>query len=320
MEKRQLVVVLVNGNINRLRAMASGLYMGMLLKREVKFFWTDEYICLADIDQLFDSEFISKYFVDTTFLDLSQLFNKKDGWSVLQNETILLKGGKLGEQFYMDRIKNYNINLGDYKTIIIISGDIFYLDRKLNKEVEKVKIRSSLYKEIKFNKKLLKEVTKIKNNMDVEYIGIHLRYTDLLSNAPSLRQLTKKIKDICNETGLQSVFIAGDDMKKRDKLIEIVKYNDINCHIQSSIVKKRGTPGSNAQALVDWIMLSESRKLIYFGSTFGFEAGIYGGRENIDILVRSSAKRKIALAGFQIIYRLKRKLESLFKIYFHRAN
>lgn len=320
----QIISVLVNGNINRLRAFACSQILAEDLGFELKVVWLNEKNCIADAQYLFEESFYQRFFI--TEFDFQQLF-KKDPRTIpmgLQgvNSSVLSirgkSGGRKGEQFYLNQLLAQNVDLRAYEKIIIFTGGLFYLKNfsRSGRSPELRKRRNAVYQNINFSEEIVSTVEKLKSEIGNDYIGLHLRYKDLIARAPSIRRAVKELKRISSEQRLKNIYISSDAKRKLNKILSIIKKMNLNGNSFTLEPLPRHSPGSNREALINWLMLSESSYLIRFRSSFSQEAAIRGGNLVNNQSVLSSGRvlfilklpmQFVHVFSRKIFYRLKKK-------------
>ena len=311
----RITVILVNGNINRLRALVSGIHLAKEHKCEVRFIWPKEHICLNDAHSIFSAEYLKRYFVsEEEVLDLFNFQKLKEGTTILDGDSVIIKGGNKGEQEYLDKLSSIEDRSNRIKNLYIVSGGIFHANtpgKDVDFDTHIKPQRSRIYKEIEFNTEILESVQSIKNKLEVNYISTHLRYKDLMAQSPSSRNVLKTILNLAYKKDIQSIFIASDSENKKNKF----KENIINAGLQvvtnPDIEITRGREGSNKAAIIDWILLANSKYLIHFNSSFGIEAAVFN--PNLDeIKLRPSRFLILSRMPIQKSYVIFRKVYHLY--------
>ena len=98
----QIICVLVNGNINRLRAFASSLALAEYLNFKLKVVWLDEPHCISDAEELFSRTFFEKFFISEA--ELSKILNIEPklipkGLEINNPEVFSIRGGQRVSNF-----------------------------------------------------------------------------------------------------------------------------------------------------------------------------------------------------------------------------
>lgn len=312
-----LNVVLVNGNINRLRALVSGLHFASYLNRDVKFLWTNERICLDDAQDLFKEDFYQKYFIDENFYTTTRdLRSFKNGISYTSQNSIVIKGGKDGEQFFINKIYESEKVLQDYENIYIISGGIFY-PPYLSESKQQILIeRKKLYSLLEFHPRIKDKVNYLNNLINSDYIGLHLRYTDLIAHTPSVKTIINTTETVAKQLEIKKIYICSDNIKMKKLIKE--RLNDLGIEsIENNTAEyRRGFPNANKSALIDWLMLANSLQIVHFGSSFAEEAIVYSKNPMTGVLVKSSRIRFLLMYLLQLSYILYRKSNNLIQDFY----
>lgn len=314
--KKSLVVVLVNGNINRIRALVSGLHLANYLGREVKFVWPFEKICLDDAQELFSVSFYEDLFINEKFNQVTKNFrNIKNGISDIAQDTVVIKGSNMGEQFYINKIYYSSKTFNAYSKIYIVSGGIFYPPHLTHSQNQLNDERKKFYRQLEFHPKIIQQVDIIKNQILENYIGLHLRYTDLVAQAPSHKSIVSTAKRISEQQNIKKFYICSDNIKNKSKIKQRLEKAGFEVSVNDRAKYKRGLPNANRSALIDWMMLASSSHLIHFGSSFSDEAIMYSGNKINNILIKSSKLRYNLLYPIQFFYVMIRKFKELNTLY-----
>lgn len=301
--------------------MVSGWHLAEFYKKDIQFIWPFESICLDDAHEIFETKFYSRYFIqESETLNLLTFSQYRDGINLINSETILIKGGKKGEQFYINYLARSGKSLDSYKYIYIVSGGIFH-PVEANLDINELENkRKTIYRSINFNQHILEEVSALKSKINDHYLGIHLRYSDLMASAPSMKTVIKTIIDTSNKDNIKNVYIASDNGRKKEYFQNELQKNNIRTFIYSSGELKRGKSNANTSAIIDWLMLVDSIHLIHTNSSYGKEAIVYSNNILKNTVIKSSQTRYILTLPLQLFYVMWRKLKSVFTFLFFRIN
>lgn len=313
-ELNSLYIFLINGNVNRLRALVSGLKTAEAYGLDVKFIWTNEHICRADSENIFNSTFIKDYFISEIEAE-SQLKidwrNIPVGISDYISNQLHIRGGKLGEQFYIDKLLINGKELSRVKTFILVSGGSFNFTLNENPQKSEKSVELSMskyYKRISFSKIIVEEYKSNLERIIKPYIGLHLRYTDLIASAPSKKSIYLKIIEVSKQFKMDKVYVASDSIRNKNKVIKKLTKLGFRVNYQMTPLRSRGEVGANRDAMVDWLTLSSSAYLIHFGSSFGKEAAILGEINNHQTVLTSSKLKFFFFLPIQKSYTVIRKI------------
>lgn len=308
-------MLLVNGNINRLRAMASGHILSKETGHECKFVWLDEYICRNNVTDLFTDDFYLKNFLgdDQNSSEIIINYKKfKKGITFLNSEEIIIRGKSNGENYYLNKlVKNHNIS--DFQRIFIISGGLFWnpSNTKHTIPAEFEQLRNNFYNQLQLNPTIMQTAQNLQNKVNEDFIGLHLRYKDLVSHSPSKKIILKFCQEIRKKHKINKIFICSDDEQKKHKMIRLLKRNNFDVFYHNIQNVKRIEHASNYWAILDWATLSKAKALVHFGSSFGEEAKIAGNFTKYTFVIKSSLSRQAAYLPIEILFKIRQKILSL---------
>jgi hypothetical protein len=320
--RKRLIIVPRNGYINRIQAIASASILAEDLNFELKIYWDTEPNWATDYYSLFDEKFYSNKFVNKKYVD--EALNYKNLFQLPNYLNVSRDGGFISligadkdeQRFICELVNLLNINQ-EINTILIVAGAKFYI----GDPDEFILRRADFYNSIIWN-------SRISNNyllnlfLEAEYVGIHIRRTDRFLSAPSTNQILKELKVMRSKTNLNTVFIACDNKRDREKWCKILRglnLDVIDLDIQEFDRKEVST---GIFAIPDWIMLSRSVCIIYHGhSSFSQEASILNKRSDYSKgLVATSPVlyMRYIFCGyiFELIYFKLLKILSRLKLFF----
>lgn len=274
-----LIIIPVNGLINRLRFILSSKILADYMNIPLFIFWKKEKdICMCDYNDIFEdnndlwnyiplnmkNEFENKYNVN---LDQCPLFyNEINGISYL-------RGQHTGEQRYIENILNS-------KTVIkvITGGGNFYVPELKNKfDI----MKSNLYNKIKFNNYIINN----KYIIPEETLGVHLRYTDLNKVTDNLHdKVLLSVNNIVKLSTINNILIIGDNINEKTRLSDNLKlkYPNINIINNNGVLTNRNNTKDLQDAIIEWLALTECNYLIYFkNSSFGYESSIFNLKKKV---------------------------------------
>ena len=268
-----LIVIPVNGLFNRIRTMVSAAIIAKKYNYKVHIIWDGEIMCNCSYDDIFDDN-----------NDLWELIEPEKSYNqslgnLLKNippylnkiskSTISLRGLDKGEQFFMKDFISSSRNIK-----IIQAGGNFYDDENMSK-YEYVVEKSKIYNSIKWNKTVLSSIPKdIFSSLNF-ILGVHLRYTDSIDDAPNDDTLYKSIDEIMKDKNNndKNLLLISDCQSEKDKAYNNLKKKYKNIYTTQIDSYDRGSTEGMQGGLRDWIILSKTSQILFYSySSYGYEA------------------------------------------------
>ena len=299
LNKKYLVVVPVNGYMNRLQAIVSGWLLATQLNYEFKIYWEPEINAPANPEEIFNADFVSDYFIDPTqwsiFTKLS--YNNFPKYLTFSNEGIYIRGLDKGEHKLINRMFNSDFK-NSFRNIYIKGGSNFYSTRLNDFSTFQISKRNLFHTNF-FCSDLLKDFEKLNSILPSKYIGLHLRATDRIFEFPPEKKLLRIILEVSELTKIQDVFIATDNSTMLERWSELLRNNDLMVYSQTNITYDRTKFVSAKSAIFDWLALVGCTSLVNTGfSTFSEEAIVYSDT----ILSKSNVKNNILIIVFNRLF------------------
>ena len=273
-----------NGYINRIQALASAALLARELGAEFEVQWIPSPAAPANPESIFSPEFLECFAPSPSAWELKPYLNYDPVSAV-----VTLAGLDKGEQTFMPDLKSLLESDCVISEIRISAGGKFSISQKCSSFLED---RRSFYKEdLKLSSEIEGEVVS-QVLAQVDYIGLHLRYSDRNHQAPTRRQTLRAVKAVCITTNVSSVFIATDTPSSLKWWRKKLQNFGISAWwFDPEIVI--GNPDREAKmALIDWRILGNSKGVVYFAeSSFGEEAAVASGCDRKSIGLSTSVIR-----------------------------
>lgn len=285
-EPSRIVLMPINGLVNRIRSMASAYILAEQKDLDLDFIWADSEVMNCAPQELFSREFCHKYFgrnsLDAEYEALSGI----DVETFFESgKYLILAGGRTGEQAYMDRILKRLKSKSNINTILMKSGGLFHACAITNcsdcKEFQSGRAR--FYSTLGMSTSVMKEVELIKMKLGDSYYGLHLRQTDKSRDERvSIKRIIRAMRNDSAKNGfasneVPSVFLCGDDKSGLEEASYILDKFGLNNFFRSEINFNRETAQNAISAYADWLTLSRAKKIFFYGNTsFSYEAAVFG--------------------------------------------
>lgn len=263
-----MIVIPVNGLMNRVRTIISSLIVSRLMGKKLKIWWIPEphYINCSYHD-IFDDTLMWSVENKLSFPQLPRYLNED-----ITNDICTLRGLDKGEQMFIDDF----IKSGASTKIIMAGGD--FHPSNISKS-EFIKMKKNIYDQLPWNNMVI-NISKWINVMnisdDMPQLGIHLRYGDRECYAPN-----KYEDEICNmiqTKNIHHIYVASDNPMKTNELCKILRktFGDkLQLSTLSNEHTQRTTVRGMQRAAAEWLVLSKCKMIVFFtGSSFGYEACI----------------------------------------------
>lgn len=280
-----------NGLANRLQAIASGKLLANELGMTLKVHWIVEKAMPINSSEIFDEQTLLEYF---TSPEEGSVYNKiveRSKYFVsLDANSIVIKGMRLGEQRLMNKLKNEIRIQKENLDVVVISGGKFLLNRNrfFTDSSTFRTLRKEIYDQIKFHKKILENVNALQKQLGKNYVAVHLRGTDRISETIKIKKFIKLLKLDFNNIN-EPIFICGDSYDRRMVLQDSLEKAGFNNIIVPEIDFSRSTVSGIQDAAADWLVLSKAKKIIFSeGTTFSYEAAVAGGVFSNSVILKQN--------------------------------
>lgn len=284
-EKTQgkVIVVPVNGYINRLQAIASASTIASQIGWDFQICWLPEDGIACPGEVLFSPEYIQDSMISES--DFRSIF----GFAPLETPNLLtytdldiyLRGHVHGEQLYMKDLGKLLRMDAARQRLVIVAGGRFFLDEfdSLPDSLTNQNQRRHYYQMVTWSEDIQNGLAKNLSMLPDSYIGLHIRTTDRSIEKPSLTQLRRQLRRAYIVSGIKAVYIAADTEVARDLWAEIAVELGLEPHSQESgLGHTRSDREAAISAMIDFLTLGRSSALVYTPqSSFGHEACVMSG-------------------------------------------
>lgn len=273
----RVVVVPRNGYVNRLQAWASSSIIADRFGLRLEVAWEHESVAPARPGDLFAQALINESFVASD--GLTELLGKPhqdmNRYLTVDSDrgVVFLAGHDRGEQCFMRELERVLSTRSDLTTVVIVAGGKFHLSGEGNFASQ----RREFYSAIQWHPTIEKRVHD-SFAVDRRYLGLHIRKTDRSREAPTSRALQNAMKELADNTGVASIFIAADSSSARAEWAERAAGLGLAPWSSDSTSYDREDEAAGVDAIVDWLLLGKSQALVYSrSSSFGEEAALMSG-------------------------------------------
>lgn len=271
----RIVIVPVNGYVNRLQAWASASIIGAELDVPVQVLWEPEPIAAAPAEALFTPQRVRMSFVEAPEVTglLGSLHRDLPRYLTVDRgrRLVFLAGHDRGEQVFMGELVEALRDPSRPTSLVIVAGGTFSLPGTEDASEQR---RRAFYRQIDWHPMIEERVAAVLDDRE-PFVGLHIRGTDRSRQAPTTRALTGALRSLSKDTGLTSVFIAADSASARHDWVSRVDSLGLLPWTIGDIDFDRSEAAAGIDAIVDWIVLGRSHAIIYSASSsFGSEAAL----------------------------------------------
>lgn len=297
----RIVVVPVNGYVNRLQAWASASILGAELDVPVQVLWEPEAIAAAPADVLFAPQRVRMSFVAADEVQALLGARHQDLPRYLRidrdRRAVFLAGHDRGEQIFMDSLVEALQEPSAPTSLVIVAGGTFSLPGTQGLAEQR---RRAFYRQIEWHPVISNRVASELQGR-APFIGLHVRGTDRSREAPTKRVMLHAISNVAATRGLQDVFIAADSHQARQDWLERVAALGLHPWSTGKIVFDRGESEAGVDAIVDWIVLGSAQAVVYSAaSSFGREAAVAADDTGTSVGLHASATRQQVRAALTL--------------------
>jgi hypothetical protein len=295
----RVIVFPRSGYINRLQATASAALLAEDLGADFLVCWEPQSVAASPADSVFSSSFCSTYVrsaqeVTTQFgieFDSLQRYLTHDP----DKPSIHLAGHDLGEQHFMEQLRNEVSKARAGTTLTITAGGNFFLPETgspLDQQIRDFRIRrGDWYRALSLHPDIEVPARDVIDSHPA-YLALHLRYTDRSLTAPTDRQIVKALELLSQSSKVSSLFVASDVSDRRDQWITQASTLGFSPWTIDHDPVERSDPRSSYPALIDWRVLGSAQAMVYFAqSSFAQEAAVAAGTHDTSIDLTASTSR-----------------------------
>jgi hypothetical protein len=322
---RVFFLIPVNGLANRLRAMASAFIWTYESGYDLRILWQDSEVMACSPEKLFGVKFIEEHFINTLPFNLEHLLSRQESTYYFEaNRSLLyLAGGRRGEQELIEKTQNdWKSNLDLPKFIVMKSGGLFHECKKNNcQDCEEFQLkRQRFYRGLDISEGVSKRVKEFSDIGISRFISIHLRLTDKPRHErvsiPRILRATNQIARFADpKEWTNNIAIFGDEEQTLNLLYKELQKSNFRVWRRSNPSYNRRDSENTINAFADWIIMSESKSILFHGNTsFSYEAAVRGGLLKDSVQLQPRAKKLLKFVVFlqkAIAYKW-RELESRF--------
>lgn len=285
---QRVVIVPRNGYGNRLQAWASADVLAHDLGVPAYVIWEPQPVATATPLALFSADIVaSRFLTSEDFVHMGGVVHE-DMPRYLTRATsgvICLAGHDRGEQVFMADLLAMLADSPHAHTLLIIAGGNFHLPGRRNV----LQSRYEFYRTLAWST-TVEERTRAALTSQPSFTGLHIRGTDRAITAPRHHQIVHALMQLRDDRTDSSLFVAADTADSRSLWLETAQSLGFHAWASQATVFERGEVTAGVDAIVDWIVLGESRRLIYAReSSFGAEAAVASGHWNESIPLHATA-------------------------------
>jgi hypothetical protein len=295
----RVVTVPLSGYINRLQAIASSSIIAAECNAQFGLCWTDINVTLAPIEEVFSADFVSEFVIDEiNFREFVGIGPKEIPDYLNVNENIIsLAGLDKGEQIFMSDLLELIEQSTKPVTLVFAAGGNF----SFSTQEKAILQRGEWYRNFKFSDAIESQAKKLLTNRD-PYIGVHLRYTDRAHESPLAKSIYNAIACQVELSGTDSVFIASDTEKIKDKWVrklENAGFKPWTAQVELDGLSKTRT---GIGALVDWKILGHACTSVYFAaSSYGHEAAVMAGSIDTSVALKGHVIQRVRSRSTELV-------------------
>lgn len=274
-----VVVFPMSGYVNRLQTIASSAILASQLGARLRICWIPFHLAPSPAEAVFSSSFCEEFVISTQLvlnswsLDVEQipLYVNRSG------TMLSLRGADKGEQALMHDLERELLRK-PAQSLAIVSGGTFFLETPTFSLDDFLREKSAYYRSLPFHPEIERAVGDALTAHAEPYLGLHLRYTDRSRQAPRDGHIRTALSKQADATGISSVFIAADSAQSRDTWVDECERLGLQPWFVDHPSMDRESPLSAHPALIDWKILGNSTRLVFFtASSFAVEAAVMSG-------------------------------------------
>jgi hypothetical protein len=281
---KQIEVYPVNGLGNRIQAIASGINSAKKMNVSLKIYWTVDDKFPLSSHEIFSKATLKKFhFVD---VPVNPYDKNKIGWTeFIENNQLLLKGGRKGEQYFIrpylrDKLKDR------YENLIVVAGGFFDLS---SDDFSPSEIREN-FSEIAFSDRIVRECKLIQKKIPSAYSVLHLRYHDKTHESAKVSEVINYMK---KNSKSSPICILSDDLTKKTEVLKKLQALSLNIFIIDNSNLDRYTIEGLKNSLIEFLLIVDAETVFASAqSTFSHEAIFFNKNTKTDYrLIQSTLSR-----------------------------
>ena len=271
--------------------------MAHALGRSLSIAWATERTMPARAEDVFAKEYIEDNFLAYPELDnYKNILISRPPLVTEKYDSFLISGTRYGEQRFINKFDYKFRTLDPTIDIVLNIGGKFKLGRNLFFRDDEYfrDERSRFYSKIKLSDNITNRIAENLAIFDRKTISLHVRGTDRSAESINDHKILKAItKDSMNDDW-KRIFISGDEAQRVGALKKKLIDRGFDAFTLENTCRDRSAVRGVLDAVVDWNLLSKSRKIIFFeGTTFSYEAAVAGGIFSKSIMLRQNIYRRV---------------------------
>ena len=289
--------------------MASSAILAESLGARLRICWEPQEVLPASAREVFSTDFCDAYFITpeqaladfgVTRPEVPRYLNRDDSrW------LITLAGHDRGEQVFMSELRDMLEAAARARTLVIAAGGQFFMSG-----VETVApVGGSVFRDLRqsfYSRMTFVEETEQAVRLAVAgrgpFWGAHLRYSDRAHQAPLDRSIRRALQVSAEASGLTSLFIASDTAAARDRWVTEAEGLGLEPWFVTHDSLARSNVSGSRAALVDWRVLGNAKRLVYFAeSSFAVEAAVAGPGYDDSLALPASSIRGAFVRGSRLL-------------------
>ncbi len=284
----RVVIVPRNGYANRLQAWASADVLAHDLGVPAYVIWEPQPVATATPAALFSKDLLTARFITSEDFAQSGGVAHAEMPRYLTHDpsgVICLAGHDRGEQVFMPELVTLLADSPRAHTLLIIAGGKFHIPGRSHVR----RSRHDFYRSLTWSAAVEARVLAALSHREMFY-GLHVRGTDRSVTAPSHRQILRALTRLSGNPRGSSLFVAADTDDSRSLWLDAAQSRGFHAWTSQGTVFERADEYAGVDAIVDWIVLGKSRRLIYAReSSFGAEAAVASGYWNESVPLHAPA-------------------------------
>lgn len=284
-----------NGLGNRLQAITSAIILSKDLNADVRILWGKEILLPLKADEIFSSPTLSNIFEECSEGRISSILDQIPEFLSTRDEVgeIFLRGNRLGEQRFMNKIAKLLSSEKDYKQLTIVAGGKFELKPNRNARIFQAR-RHLVYKDLVFNKQIADDANEMLDTLKRPYIALHLRGTDRATQSISDRHLIRATMNLREKENIDAVLIVGDSAVRIAKVANLLDLQGITPQLSPVNNLSRTSTKGAKMAVLDWMLLKGAGAIVASdSSTFAIEAAVAGGTYRESVFLRPNLNKRL---------------------------
>lgn len=271
-----IVVFPMSGYINRLQTIASAAIMAERANARLRVCWIPFELAPSPANAVFDASFCDRFVITPSdaLWDFGLNVDEVPLYVKYSDGVASLRGADVGEQALMSELERV-MSEGSPHTLAIVSGGTFFSRSDGMSHDDFRRKKSEFYRRLPLHPAIEESVRQQLATHPLPFLGLHLRYTDRARQAPIDRSIKRALLAQSNSTGISSVFIAADSTPVRDHWVDVCSSLGLSPWFVEHASIEREDPLSAHPALIDWKILGNASRLVYFtASSFAVEAAV----------------------------------------------